>query len=320
MTFVVASFILTLSLILGSYWVFIVRPERQAHDAVFKRLKLPGSGNRVRAQLLKRAQQLSTVPAYDALLTRGRAGLRPLELLIEQSGTRLTVGSFLMISGLCAVVPMFIVQQALGIAPLSLAVGALTAMVPTAVLRFKRTRRLLKFEEQFPEALDLLSRALKAGHAFTTGLGMIAEEMPAPLGPEFQLLHDQQNFGMPMPDALKEFARRIPLLDARFFVTAVLIQREAGGNLAEILDNIATVIRDRFRVKRQIRVISAHGRLTGGVLVAVPPTLGAVLFFINPNHWATLMGSRLGLQLIGLAIVLQVSGTLIIRKLIRIEY
>jgi tight adherence protein B len=123
-----------------------------------------------------------------------------------------------------------------------------------------------------------------------------------------------------MPDALKEFARRIPLLDARFFVTAVLIQREAGGNLAEILDNIATVIRDRFRVKRQIRVISAHGRLTGGVLVAVPPTLGAVLFFINPNHWATLMGSRLGLQLIGLAIVLQVSGTLIIRKLIRIEY
>ena len=320
MIFVGASFVLTLSLILGGYWAFIVRPERQSHDAVFKRLKLPGSGNRVRAQLLKRAQQLSTVPAYDALLRRGRVGLRPLELLIEQSGTRLTVGSFVMISGLCAVIPMFIAQRVVGMVVISLAVGALSAMAPTAVLRFKRTRRLLKFEEQFPEALDLLSRALKAGHAFTTGLGMIAEEMPAPLGPEFQLLHDQQNFGMPLPDALKEFARRIPLLDARFFVTADLIQREAGGNLAEILDNIATVIRDRFRVKRQIRVISAHGRLTGGVLVAVPPTLGAVLFFINPNHWATLLGSPLGLQLIGAAVVLQVTGTLIIRKLIRIEY
>jgi len=320
MIFVGASFVLTLSLILGGYWAFIVRPERQAHDAVFKRLKLPGSGNRVRAQLLKRAQQLSTVPAYDALLRRGRVGLRPLELLIEQSGMRLTVGSFVMISGLCAVIPMFIAQRVVGMVVISLAVGALSAMAPTAVLRFKRTRRLLKFEEQFPEALDLLSRALKAGHAFTTGLGMIAEEMPAPLGPEFQLLHDQQNFGMPLPDALKEFARRIPLLDARFFVTAVLIQREAGGNLAEILDNIATVIRDRFRVKRQIRVISAHGRLTGGVLVAVPPSLGAVLFFINPNHWATLLGSPLGLQLIGAAVVLQVTGTLIIRKLIRIEY
>ena len=193
-------------------------------------------------------------------------------------------------------------------------------MAPTSVLRLKRTKRLLKFEEQFPEALDLLSRALKAGHAFTTGLGMIAEEMPAPIGPEFQLLHDQQNFGMPLPDALKEFARRMPLLDARFFVTAVLIQREAGGNLSEILDNIAAVIRDRFRVKRQIRVISAHGRLTGWVLVAVPPSLGAVLFVINPNHWSTLIGNPLGVQLIVAAIVLQVTGTLIIRKLVRIEY
>ena len=320
MTIAAASFVLTLSLILGSYWVFVVRPERQSHDAVWKRLKLSGSRNRVRAQLLKRAQQLSTVPAFDTFLNRSRVGLRPLELLIEQSGTRLTVGSFLLISGLCAVVPMFVFQQALGITAISLAVGALSALAPTSVLRFKRTRRFLKFEEQFPEALDLMSRALKAGHAFTTGLGMIAEEMPAPLGPEFQLLHDQQNFGMPLPDALKAFARRIPLLDARFFVTAVLIQREAGGNLSEILDNIATVIRDRFRVKRQIRVISAHGRLTGGVLVAVPPTLGAVLFVINPNHWSTLIGNPLGLQLIGLAIFLQVTGTLIIRKLIRIEY
>ena len=320
MTFVVVSFVLTLGLILGSYWAFIVRPERQTHDAVFKRLKLPGSGNRVRAQLLKRAQQLSSVPAYDALLSRGRVGLRPLELLIEQSGTRLTVGSFLMISGLCAVLPMFFFQQALGITAISIGAGALAAMAPTAVLRLKRTRRLLKFEEQFPEALDLMSRALKAGHAFTTGLGMIAEEMPAPIGPEFQLLHDQQNFGMPLPEALKEFARRVPLLDARFFVTAVLIQREAGGNLAEILDNIAGVIRERFRVKRQIRVISAHGRLTGGVLIAIPPSLGAVLFFINPSHWTTLTSSLLGLQLIGAAVVLQVTGTLIIRKLIRIEY
>ena len=320
MTMVAASFVLTLSLILGSYWVFVVRPERQSHDAVWKRLKLPGGKSRVRAQLLKRARQLSTVPAFDTFLSRSRGGLRPVELLIEQSGTRLTVASFLLISGLCAVVPMFVFQLALGMPALSLAVAAVSAMAPTSVLRIKRTKRLLKFEEQFPEALDLMSRALKAGHAFTTGLGMIAEEMPAPIGPEFQLLHDQQNFGMPLPEALKEFARRVPLLDARFFVTAILIQREAGGNLAEILDNIAAVIRDRFRVKRQIRVISAHGRLTGGVLIAIPPTLGAVLFFINPDHWATLTGHRLGLQLIGLAIFLQVSGTLIIRKLIRIEY
>ena len=183
-----------------------------------------------------------------------------------------------------------------------------------------RTKRLLRFEEQFPEALALISRALKAGHTFTTGLAMVAEEMPVPMGPEFRLLYDQQNYGMPLPDALKEFARRIPLLDARFFVTAVLIQRESGGNLSEILDNIASVIRDRFRVKRQIRVISAHARMTGWVLVGVPPALAFVVSLLNPDHMATMTGSPLGIQLIMAAVVLQVTGTLIIRKMIQIEY
>jgi tight adherence protein B len=211
-------------------------------------------------------------------------------------------------------------QRVVGMPMASLLLGVLAMMVPTSYLRIKRTKRFLKFEEQFPEALDLMSRALKAGHAFTTGLAMVADELPAPLGPEFRLLYDQQNFGMLMPDALKAFARRIPLIDARFFVTAVLIQRESGGNLAEILDNIASVIRDRFRVKRQIRVISAHGRLTGWVLVAVPPALASVLFLINPDHWRTLSGNTLGVQLITFAVVLQITGTLIIRKLVQIEY
>jgi tight adherence protein B len=149
---------------------------------------------------------------------------------------------------------------------------------------------------------------------------MVADEMPAQIGPEFRHLHDQQNYGMPLPEALRSLALRIPLLDARFFVTAVLIQRESGGNLSEILDNIASVIRDRFRVKRQIRVISAHGRLTGFVLVCVPPGLALMLFAINPNHWKTLTSTSLGVQLIVLAVFLQITGTLIIRKLVRIEY
>ena len=163
---------------------------------------------------------------------------------------------------------------------------------------FQRTRRILKFEEQFPEALALISRALKAGHTFTTGLAMVAEEMPTPIGPEFKLLYDQQNYGMPLPDASRNSRGAVPLLDARFFVTAVLIQRESGGNLSEILDNIATVIRDRFRVKRQIRVISAHARMTGFVLVGVPPALALMLFLINPEHMGTLTGSPLGMKLI----------------------
>ena len=144
--------------------------------------------------------------------------------------------------------------------------------------------------------------------------------MPDPIGPEFRILYDQQNYGMPLPDALHLFAERIPVLDARFFVTAVLIQRESGGNLSEVLDNLARVIRERFRVKRQIRVISAHGRLTGWILVCLPPVLGFVLFAINAETRELMFYTPLGQQMIIAAVVLQVIGTLIMRKIINVEY
>ena len=274
----------------------------------------------MRSNLLKQAQQLSALPTLDAALRRGEGALRPLELLIEQSGTRMTVATFLLASATCALATAYIVMQFSGLVLLALGAGALAAWTPTSLLRYMRTRRILKFEEQFPEALALISRALKAGHTFTTGLAMVAEEMPTPIGPEFKLLYDQQNYGMPLPDALKEFARRIVLLDARFFVTAVLIQRESGGNLSEILDNIATVIRDRFRVKRQIRVISAHARMTGMVLVGVPPGLAFMLFLLNPDHLRTLTTSPIGMNLIYAAIIMQVTGSLIIRQMVKLEY
>jgi tight adherence protein B len=206
---------------------------------------------------------------------------------------------------------------AFGLAVLA-AAGAL--MIPVSMLRFMRTRRMYKFEEQFPEALDLLSRALKAGHAFTTGIDMVGTEMPQPVGPEFRNLYDHQNFGMPMPDALKAFSDRVPVLDARFFVTAVLIQRESGGNLSEVLDNLAAVIRERFRVKRQMRVLSAHGRITGWILVALPPVLGVVLMSVNPEHRRTMLGDPLGIQMLVGALIMQVIGTLIIRKIVNVEY
>ena len=126
----------------------------------------------------------------------------------------------------------------------------------------------------FPEAIDLIARALRAGHALTTGLGMVADEIPAPVGQEFRRLYDEQNFGMSLPEAMRAMARRVPVLDARFFVTAVLTQREAGGNLSEVLDNLASVMRERFKMKRQVRVASAHGRISAWVLSCMPPALG----------------------------------------------
>jgi tight adherence protein B len=316
---VLLTFVLTLTLVVGAYWLVVLRPEEQAQEVIWRRLKTKGPVQ-ARVELLKRAKELSNVPAFNTLLNRSKGGLRPLETLISQSGTEIRLGTFLLVSALLGAIAAFIVLRLTGMVLAAAPAGAFAATLPTSVLRMKRTRRVNKFEEQFPEALALISRALKAGHTFTTGLSMVSEEMPAPIGPEFKLLYDQQNYGMPLPDALREFAERVPLLDARFFVTAVLIQRESGGNLAEVLDNIATVIRDRFRVKRQIQVISAHARMTGFVLVGVPPGLAAILFVINPDHWKTLIGSPLGIKLIIAAVILQVTGTLIIRKLIRIEY
>ena len=142
----------------------------------------------------------------------------------------------------------------------------LGAAIPFVVLMRKRTVRIRRFEEQFPEALDTLSRAIKAGHAFTTAMGMVADEGQDPIGPEFRKTFDEQNFGLPLKDALNNLAIRVGLLDVRFFVTAVLIQRETGGNLSEILENLAYVVRERFKILRQVRVYTAHGRMTGYVL------------------------------------------------------
>jgi tight adherence protein B len=201
-----------------------------------------------------------------------------------------------------------------------LLVGAILAVLPYFYVKRARNNRTYKFEEQFPEAIDLMARALRAGHALPTGLSMVADEMPAPVGTEFRILYDEQNFGLNLSDALRNFATRIPVLDAKFFVTAVLTQRESGGNLAEVLDNLSSVIRDRFKVKRQIRVISAHGRITGTVLACLPPALAAVTLLLNRSYLGTLTGDPLGRQMIMAAIGLQIVGTLIMRKIINIEY
>ena len=320
MLFVLVTFVMTLLVVVGAYWLFILRPEDQVQTVIWRRLRTKAAGGKARADLQKRVQQLSSVPAFDAILTRSRSRFQAVEELLDQSGTGVQLGTFLLISLACGFAAAFVVLKVTGMLVAAIPSGLFAATLPTTVMRKKRDSRVRKFEEQFPEALALMSRALKAGHTFTTGLQMVSEEMAKPIGPEFKLLFDEQNYGRALPDALKEFARRLPLLDARFFVTAVLIQRDAGGNLAEVLDNIAVVIRDRFKVKRQIQVVSAHARISGWVLIGVPPTLAAVLFTINPEHLKTLTNSPLGVQLIITGIVLQVIGSLIVRKLIQIEY
>jgi Flp pilus assembly protein TadB len=188
------------------------------------------------------------------------------------------------------------------------------------MLTRRQRRRLEQFESQLPRALDLLSRALRAGHGFTTALALVAEELPDPLRTEFRITYEQHNYGMPLPAALKDFVTRVPLLDARFLVTAVLTQRETGGNLAEVLDNLASVMRDRMRVRRQVQVLTAQGRLTGWVLGAFPLVLSATMWLWSPAQMTAMLEDPLGVRLLATAGVLELIGIVVIQRIVTVEY
>src|SRR5262249_45301643 len=161
---------------------------------------------------------------------------------------------------------------------MAVVIALAAATFPYLYVRRVATKRRRTMEEQLPQAVDMIAVSLRAGHAFPTGLLMVAEEIANPLGAEFRTMYDQQNYGKPLPDVLREFADRVQLLDARIFVTAVLTQRETGGNLAEVLDKLSGVIRERFQVRHKVRALSAHGRLTGVVLGLAPAAIAAVLY------------------------------------------
>jgi tight adherence protein B len=322
MAIVASTFGLILLIILGSYWFFVLRLDQSEEFALRQRLRPDESSKKVTKEfkLLKPVEQLSKVPQLDSMLVHMGRLSAPLQRDLTQAGMKMTVGT-LLLSALCLALFGFVIVKTLAFNTLlGIGAGICLFFVPFMVVRYKKSQRLKKFEEQFPEAIDLIARALRAGHAFTTGLAMTAEEIPAPVGEEFKLLYDRQNFGMPLPEAMRAFAARIPLIDARFFVTAVLTQRETGGNLSEVLDNLGTVIRERFKVKRQVRVLTAHGRITGWILAALPPCLAAAMFVISPGQMRMLTEDTLGVQMIIAGLTLQVIGTVVIRKLVNIRY
>ena len=321
MIFVPVTFFAILGLVLGAYWLFVLRLEQSDESALRKRLQPnPVSTASKGVRLLKATEQLSNVGHLNGALGRMNRVTAPLQRDITQAGLTMTVGTLLLAAGCLSLSGYLVVKLVTYSTLLALGASVIAAFIPFIYVKQMKSRRLRKFEEQFPEAIDLIGRALRAGHAFTTGLVMVAEEIPKPVGEEFKLLYDRQNFGMPLPEAMKQFAERIPLIDARFFVTAVLTQRETGGNLGEVLDNLASVIRDRFRVKRQVRVLTAHGRITGWILAGMPPALATAMLVIAPNHMKMLISDPLGIQMIVGALTLQVIGTLIIRKLVDIPY
>jgi len=315
-------FALVTGTILGGYYAATWLPgylaakrlDQRLHDVSFSGADIDPKDD---ATVVKHALE-GPLPAIDRVLSRSGLGTG-LARMIEQSGVRTTPSAIIVMSLVAAAAVGFatkvLVAQPI-VAPLT---AGLAAFAPCAWLMNRKSKRMKRFEEQFPEALDMLSRAIRAGHAFQTAMGMVADELPDPVGPEFKKTFDQQNYGLPLKDALNELSERLKMLDVRFFVTAVLIQRDTGGNLAEILDNLAHVVRERFKILRQVRVHTAHGRFTGYVLLALPASLAVALSFINPEHMGLLFHERMGQIMLMGAIVMQTVGFLWIRQVIKIE-
>jgi tight adherence protein B len=267
---------------------------------------------------LLRDEMMSRIPAFDTLLRRSER-VTVLQEMLSQGDVNVRAGNFLIFCLLASVLFAVVFMIAGGSVLFGWAGLVLGFFIPYAYASHRRAKRFQRFEEKFPEAIDTLARAVRAGHAFTTALEMIANEIAEPVAGEFRQLFEEQKFGLPVRDALVNLAERIPLVDVKFFVTAVMLQRETGGNLAEILDNLSYVIRERFKILRQVRVHTAQGRLTMVLLMALPPTIVVVMQTLNPGFIRPLFTDPLGHILIVAGIVLQTVGYFFIRRIIRIQ-
>jgi len=306
------------SLILLFEWGRAFRKQRAA------RKQLKGIDRRaVAAQsdptsVLYREERAGLAPWLEAIVAR-LPQVRDVEHLLSQADTTWSVGTFLLMSVGLGVTLALIAVTILKGWPLALGAGLFGSVIPYLYVRRRRTKRIRAFEEHFPEAIDLLGRSIRAGHAFSTGLKIVAEESPDPISTEFKQVFEEQKFGLPLEDSLMSLADRIPLVDIRILVTAILVQRDVGGNLAEILDKISYTIRERFMILRQVRVHTAQGRMTGYLLAGLPIFVGGLVFLLNPSYIGIMFEHPLGKLLLGAAGVMQFIGFLAIRKIIEIE-
>jgi tight adherence protein B len=267
---------------------------------------------------LLRDEMLSEIPALDNLLRRS-SRISGLQTMLSQANLKMRAGNILILCVASGAAVGLVVLLASGFPQFVWLGVILGALMPYSYASYRRTKRFQQFEELFPQAIDTLARAVRAGHAFTTALELIANEIAEPVASEFRKLFEEQKFGLPVRDALINLTERVPLVDVKFFVTAVMLQRETGGNLAEILDNLSYVIRERFKIMRQVRVYTAQGRLTMMLLMGLPPIIVVTMLLMNPSFIHPLFADPMGHTLVVAGITLQTIGYFVIRKIIQIQ-
>jgi tight adherence protein B len=311
-------FILTVALIEGAYYA--LRKIRSGEKReVLRRLRGYPTKEYEREIIdIMRKSMLSEVPWLNRMLLSIR-WTDKLSRMIEQSGTESTLGVFILLSIVLAsggfVIGLWVASNAL----LSLIIAFFLGVFPFLYVYLKKKRRMEKFQRQLPDALDLIARALKAGHAFIGGLKMVGDELGEPVGTEFEKTLHEINFGSGIPEALKGLTQRVDCPDLRFFIISVIIQRETGGNLAEILTKIAYLIRERFKLQNRVQVLAAEGKLSAIILIAIPFVIALALSVLNPVYIKTLFIDPIGKALVAFALLMMIIGIVVMKRMIEIK-
>jgi tight adherence protein B len=260
----------------------------------------------------------SSIPWIDEHLRRNKRA-SDLYVLFQQADLRWTVGRFLFATLAMIAAAALIGTHVIGEGLAGWAPGLVLGPVPYAYVRYKRSKRFHKFERLLPEAIDLISRALRAGHSIPAAVEIVANEVREPLGPEFKRAAEEQNFGLPFREAMLNLVSRMPVPDLQFLVTAILVQKETGGNLAEVLDKTSAVLRDRLRLAGQLRIHTAQGKLTGTILAVLPVGCFLALSLLHPGYESAFIHDPTGQKLIFGAVVLMIFGGLLIRKIVTVK-
>lgn len=314
----IAVFLCVASLVGGLALLLVGTSESGVEDRL---AVLTGSSSAKQAKeaLLKGSVLSHPLEGSQHAIWERLSKLGNLNLLLEQADTAMTPPQFFGVSAVMAVVGMFIPVLA-GMHPsIVLPMGLMLATLPLGWLLFRRRRRMKQFAKQLPDALELVARALRAGHSLGSGFSLVAEEMRPPISKEFQRVFEEQNLGVSLEDSLDNMSDRIPNMDLRFFATAVILQRQTGGDLAEILDKIGYLVRERFKIWGQVQALTGEGRLSGIVLLALPPLLFLAVYRLNPEYVMPLFTDPMGRKMLAGGIIMQLFGAIVIKKIVNIK-
>jgi tight adherence protein B len=292
--------------------------QKKAAEVLNSALGKPSDSGESDPLSFRKAENVSNIPLLNRVLQN--LDLIPrISMLLRQADVRWTPGALVLTSMVAFAVPAYVVNFKTGTPLIALGAGAVTSALPFGFVWFKRLKRFGKFEQQLPEALDLIVSGLRAGHSLSSALGLVTRECQDPLAGEFRLAFDEQNFGLDMRTALENLIKRVPLQDLKMAITAIIIQRESGGNLAEVLEKTAHMVRERFRLKKQVKVHTAQGRMTGLVLTILPIALGFGLWIVNPENESLLWRRAIGVKLLIGAVCSLIVGSAFIQKIIRLK-